>query len=115
MRPDVGAARAAGAGRCAKAASGRTKAKTAGSEQEDLLCGLFVDLLMDRSQDGLLSFCAHAGITLPKDGNAWVPAFLAHYQRGKDVEFGHALNDFTTWAPIAGRVRELQAEQRRHG
>lgn len=79
------------------------------------LHGIFTELVMDREETGILSFCRHAGIVLPSDGDAWWPTFQAHYRDGEAIDHGRVCRDLATWGPIASRVVEIQLEARRHG
>lgn len=75
---------------------------------------IFDDLVMDRTETGIVSFCAHAGIPLSQTvGDAWWPAFSAHYRDGAAMDA--LCTDLATWGPIASRVVEIQLEARRHG
>lgn len=75
---------------------------------------IFDDLVLDRAETGILSFCAHARIPLARlDGDAWWPAFSAHYRDGAAMDA--LCTDLATWGPIASRVVEIQLEAKRHG
>jgi hypothetical protein len=75
---------------------------------------IFEDLVMDRGETGILSFCAHVGIPIARmEGDAWWPAFSARYRDGAAMD--QLCTDLATWGPIASRVMEIQLEARRHG
>lgn len=75
---------------------------------------IFEDLVMDRGETGILSFCAHAGIPIARlAGDAWWPAFSAHYRDGAAMD--QLCTDLATWGPIASRVMEIRLEAQRHG
>jgi hypothetical protein len=82
-------------------------------QAENRLRGLFEDLVMDRGETGIVSFCHHAGIPLTWSGEAvsraWWAAFLGNYVTpdGRLDETRVAF-DLSTWKPIVARVRELQ-------
>lgn len=89
------------------------KARPRGDPQ-GVLSEIFADLVLDRGETGILSFCAHAGIKLPPtDAGAWWLTFAGHYSDGAEMD--RLCTDLATWGPIASRVVEIQLEAQRHG
>ena len=72
------------------------------------LHGLFVELMMDKGETGIMPFCNHVGLKMPREPDGWWPAFYGHYQNGKKADAERAYRDLATFPPIASRIVELQ-------
>lgn len=93
----------------------RTRTEKTAGYPAKMLRSIFEDLVMDRGVTGIVSFCSHAGISLPQHnaGETWWPTFSAHYRDGAALD--QLCTDLATWGPIASRVMEIQLEARGHG
>ena len=70
-----------------------------------------------QGEDQLLGYLTHVGINdvMVKYAGNVERAVLAHYRIGSSDRFDidKAASDLASWPPIARRIAELQAEQRR--
>jgi hypothetical protein len=87
-------------------------------DQKDLILGILFSFLEDEETANLEDYIRHVGFDLGaiNKSQEMAAAWLGYYhlrQGAYDVD--RACNDLATWPPIAGRIFELQREERARG
>lgn len=72
----------------------------------------FDDLVLDRSETGLIPFCNHAGINVPASADLMWPSFMGHYRQRRKIDIDRFCRDLASFPPIVARVAEIRAEMK---